>query len=658
MDAQFKPFEMNFKKMIASTGDSLGNSNFEGDKFFARLADASPCAIWLLNTEGTVIHANGQAVRSPAIPKFKNGGLWRDIWPETIRFSVDRPLEEARNGQSVSFRIRCPLEGRHHAYLKTTISPVCDDDGRLVRLWVRADDVTADIESSAFLNTVFETLPTALTVRDARSGRYILANRAAEDLLKHKDGLIGLRSEDVLPQPFAAWETCEDVFPSRLQSAVSAEADLVDSRHLSAVKVATYDDDGVRHVISLIEDVTKQRHDEAALRNALEQARKAGHARSVFLGNISHELRTPLNGVIAGIDLMQTSVDDRAEVLDMVRRSATALERLLADLMRVVHLDAPEEAVDVGPIYPAALLQDLAERFQARASAKGLPLVVETSVCAPLSGSRVCIEEALSPLIDNAIKFSRMGMIVLSAETLTDGQTRFSVTDDGIGFDLGQKEHLFDSFEKGDDSLIRPFGGLGLGLAIADKAARRMGGAIDALPRPEGGARFWLDIPPTLALPAQAATDSENHRLSVLIADDHPSNRRIVELMLEKLAAVRSVADGLEAVEVAARESFDLILMDIQMPRLDGVSAVARIRAAEIASGRRPTPIIMLTANTQVEYLKACQAAGADHHIGKPFTADALLNGIQTVLNIPSGQDHSTQSEPGNRAPRKQLRDS
>lgn len=619
--------------MIDFTDDALRETNYAGDKFFAHLADVSPCAIWLLSTDGAIIHANEEATHSPVIPKFKNGNRWRDIWPETIRFSVDRPLDEALHGQASSFRIRCPTENNHHVYLNTTISSVLDDHGQIVRLWIRAEDVTADVESSAFLNTVIETLPTALTVRDARSGRYILANRAAEGLLEHRDSLVGLRSEDVLPQPFAAWEAKEDVFPSRMQSAIPEDAGLVGGRHLSAVKVATYDDDGVRHVISLIEDITKQRHDEAALRDALEQARQAEHARNTFLDNISHELRTPLNGVIAGIDLIESGAGDRAEVLGMVRRSASTLERLLADLMRAVHLDAPSEPADVEPIDATVLLQGLVERFQACADAKGLSLVVETYACGPLAGSRACLEEALSRLVDNAIKFSREGKIVLSAETLADGWTRFSVIDDGIGFDLEQKQRLFNGFQQGDESLTRPFSGLGLGLTIAGKAARKLGGVIDAALRPEGGSRFWLDAPLTPVLPASTQPDmGGNRRLRVLIADDHPTNRRIVELMLEKLAEVTSVEDGLEAVEVTADEAFDLILMDIQMPRLDGISAVARIRAGEKASGQRPTPIVMLTANTQAEYLKACQAAGADHHIGKPFTASALLNGIQTVL--------------------------
>ncbi|MGO4687399.1 hybrid sensor histidine kinase/response regulator [Brevundimonas sp. 2YAF1] len=607
---------------------------YAGDPFFARLAEASTIMIWLLDADGAVIHANLPARQSSLPGNLENGAQWRDIWPQTSRLYVTRALDEALSGQAVAFRLRCPLNDNAMVYLDITIGPIRDDAERLVRLLVRAEDVTAQVESSAFLHTVIETLPSALTVRDARTGRYILANRAAEALFDCPQGLIGLTGEEILPPAFAAWEAEEEPLPNRMRSTFHAGTASCSDRHISAVKVATYDDDGVRHVISLTEDVTRQRRDEAALREALEKARQAERARNTFLSNISHELRTPLNGVIAGIDLIESGAGDRAEVLEMVRRSAATLERRLEDLMRVVHLDAPSGQADIEPIDAAVLLQDLAARFRARADAKGLTLVVENHSAAVLAGNRVCLEEALSRLIDNAIKFSGEGRIVLRAETLADGRFRFSVIDDGIGFDPTKKDLLFNNFEQGDGSLTRRFDGLGLGLTIAREAAKKLGGVIDAAARPEGGACFWLDAPLAAASPEPSEPDiGAQNRLRVLIADDHPTNRRIVELMMEGLAEVTSVEDGLEAVEAAAGDPFDVILMDIQMPRLDGISAVARIRAAERASGRAPTPVIMLTANTQAEHLEASRAVGADRHIGKPFTAGVLLNGIQGVLN-------------------------
>lgn len=611
------------------------------DACFARLADASPAYLWILEPEGVVAHTNIAARRIQPLVDNSGRAHWRDIWPDTNRFSVDRALSEAIAGRPFRFRTRFRTATGVDIYLDTTASPIRCPDGRIERLLIKADDVTAQVESAAFLNTVIDVLPLALTVKDARTGRYILANRAAERLFNQPEGLSGLRPEDILPPPFAAWEARQHANPAELQSAVHHDVTPRRERWLSAVKVATYDDDGVRHVIGLAEDVTQQRRDETALRQALDQARQAERARNAFLSNISHELRTPLNGVVAGVDLIAarngSAVDP--EVLEMIRASAANLQRRLEDLMRMAQLDCPDDRRRTDKIDATALLEGLAARFHDAAAAKGLEIAVEAVGRLPLSGDRACVEEALTRLIDNAVKFSDRGRIGLSARAIGGDHVRFCVSDEGVGFDPALKARLFDGFQQGDDGLTRRFGGLGLGLAIARAAARRLGGVIDAAPRREGGACFWLDAPLRVHdMPPRSAPQPPrpSGALRVLVADDHPTNRRIVELMLDGLAEVTSVEDGHEAVEAAAGRRFDVILMDIQMPRLDGISAVSRIRAAEAADGRPPIPVIMLTANTQAEHVAASRAAGADRHVGKPFTAAILLDAIQDVLD-PAG---------------------
>lgn len=609
------------------------NIAYDGDPYFSRLAEASSVMIWIIDAAGWVIHANAAARQSSLPGNLDAGAQWRDIWPLASRLYVNRALDDVLAGQAVAFRLRCPLSDQAIAYLDISIGAICDEEGALVRLLVRAEDVTSEVESAAFLHTVIETLPSALTVRDARTGRYILANQAANVLFERPEGLIGQTGEDVLSPAFAAWEAEDQLSPTRTRSTFHAGTSECEDRHLSAVNVATYDDDGVRHIVSLIEDVTQQRRDDAALRDALEKGRQAERARSAFLSNISHELRTPLNGIVAGIDLIESGSGDPAEVFEMVRRSAAALEHHLEDLMSAVHFDGAGDFLDTDLVDAEFLMNDLARRFRDAAEAKGLALVIELRDFASSRVNRLCLSEALSRLIDNAIKFSLAGQIVLRAETLSKGWARFSVIDNGMGFDFEKKDQLFNDFHRGDDTLTRRFGGLGLGLTIARNAVRKMGGDIDAALRPEGGACFWLDVP--LAAPDIHPSEPENDAgpmLQVLVADDHPANRRIVELMIRDWAEVTSVEDGLEAVQAAAQKPFDVILMDIQMPRLDGISAVAQIRAAERAEGRAPTPVIMLTANTQAEHIDASKAVGADRHIGKPFTAAVLLNGIRGVL--------------------------
>lgn len=604
------------------------------DAGFAQLADASPAYIWILDAAGSVIHANGAARSLQPTDENKRNVCWPSLWPDTNRFSVDRALSEANAGRPFRFRTRFRTGDGADIYLDTTASPIRDANGRIQRLLIKAEDVTAQVETAAFLNTVIDVLPLALTVKDARTGRYILANRAAEALFDQPDGLAGLRPADVLPVPFAAWEARPHVNPAELQSALHHDVTPRRERWLSAVKVATYDDDGVRHVIGLTEDVTRRRRDDDALLLALDQARQAERARAAFLSNISHELRTPLNGVIAGLDLIASrGGHGQAEVLEMIRGSAATLERRLADLMRMAQLEAPEDAPRLRTFDPRTLLEALADRYRDAAAAKSLTIDAACAIDAPLVGDRDCLEEALSRLVDNAVKFSDRGRIRLTAERLEDGRIRFVVEDEGVGFDPLLKDRLFEGFQKQDDTLTRRHGGLGLGLAIAREAARRLDGTLDAMSNPGAGSRFWLDVALSAsqaADPAPAVMDAAG-RLQVLVADDHPTNRRIVELMLEGVADVTSVEDGLAAVEAAAATRFDVILMDIQMPRMDGIAAVAAIRAAEDQTAR--TPIVMLTANTQAEHIAASRTAGADRHVGKPFTAAVLLDAIEAVLD-------------------------
>lgn len=352
------------------------------DAWFAQLADASPSCLWILDPAGFVAHANVAARRIQ--PHSDNcNAHWRDIWPDTTQFSIDRALAEATAGRPFHFRTRFRTAAETDIYLDTTASPVRTADGRIDRVLVKADDVTAQVESAAFLNTVIDVLPLALTVKDARTGRYVLGNRAAEALFDQTDGLAGMRPEDVLPPPFAAWEA-RQANPAELQSAIHHDVSPRRERWLSAVKVATYDDDGVRHVIGLAEDVTQQRRDETALRQALKQALQAERARNAFLSNISHELRTPLNGVVAGVDLIAAraaaAVD--AEVLEMIRTSAASLERRLEDLMRMAQLDAPDDQPRAERIDAAALLHRLAFRFEDAAVSKGLAIGVGAVIAA------------------------------------------------------------------------------------------------------------------------------------------------------------------------------------------------------------------------------------------------------------------------------------
>lgn len=618
-------------------GPALPN---EADRFYAQIADASPAYIWLLDPSGLIVHLNPAARRfQPRVPA-PHTMHWSEAWPADSRFSIERGVREAQAGRAFAFKTRFTTEDSIAVYLDTTISAVRDANGAIVRLLVKAEDVTAETESAAFLNTVIDVLPLALTVKDARSGRYILANRAAEKLFGRFEGLTGLLATDVLPAAFAEWAS--DPAPGMgSQSAVHEAPTPQGVRFLSATKVATYDDEGVRHLIGLTEDITQKQRDADALRAALDEAEKANQARSAFISNISHEIRTPLNGVVAGADLLaaRSCEPEIQEVSAMIRSSAAALQDRFEDLLAVARPDDGDAAPRLENLALADLIERLVQPHRGAAATKGIKLSVVTAPDLPSTfmGDAAALGRVLTPLLNNAVKFTDEGDVRLAVGPRADGGLRFVCIDTGVGFDPARKDDMFNAFHQEDDALTRRFGGMGLGLSLAQEAARTLGGVIDAAPREAGGSIFWLDLPAPETTEATSSASVERWR--VLVVDDHPTNRRILEMMLETVAEITTAEDGVEAVEAAARERFDVILMDIQMPRMDGITAVARIRQAEREAGLSATPIIMLTANTQPEHLDASRKAGADRHVGKPFTLSLLLSEIQAVLASSAPQE-------------------
>jgi CheY-like chemotaxis protein len=257
------------------------------------------------------------------------------------------------------------------------------------------------------------------------------------------------------------------------------------------------------------------------------------------------------------------------------------------------------------------------------------------------------IRQILSNLISNAVKFTSQGHVRLSvaAEPVVDGASviRFTVDDSGIGFDAETKKRLFERFEQADGSITRRYGGTGLGLAISRSLAEEMGGALTAEAAPRQGASFTFTV--ELPRPASSAPAVETASAGgvfqqralavaprVLLAEDHPTNRKVVELILGAIGVdLTSVENGQEALDAFASQAFDLILMDMQMPVMDGLTAIEAIRAQEAAEGRRRTPIYALTANAMPEHAEASRLAGADAHLTKPIAAEALIAAVSQV---------------------------
>jgi len=375
-----------------------------------------------------------------------------------------------------------------------------------------------------------------------------------------------------------------------------------------------------------------------ALIDKQQEAEAASVAKSEFLANMSHEIRTPLNGVLAMAHVLNDAdlPPREQEAARLICASGEMLERLLSDILDLAKVEAGQMEIEAIPFDAGELMRSVAALCRPKADEKGLPILVAIDPAADRTwlGDAVRVRQVLINLVSNAVKFTAAGEVRMTLTVGAEGRLRFDVSDTGVGFEPAFKARVFDRFQQADGSITRRFGGSGLGLAISKHLAEMMGGILDCDSTPGSGSVFWFEVPLPVAgasEPVAVAGPSvpAGTGMRLLVADDHPTNLRVVEIILRGVGMeVTSVVNGLEAVQAHAVGGYDMILMDMQMPVMDGMTAVAQIRAAEAQSGGARTPIIMLTANAMPEHVKAGRLAGADAHLAKPITPASLFQAI------------------------------
>ena len=403
----------------------------------------------------------------------------------------------------------------------------------------------------------------------------------------------------------------------------------------------------------------KRKNEELA--SALDRAREATRMKNRFLANMTHEIRTPMNGVLGMLDLLlgtQMPAEPRGYA-EQARQSGNALLAMLNDVLDLSNIESGTLKIERAPFGLAAELEEIGSLFALRARAQGLKFssVIPPEIPARVVGDRSRLRQVLGHLIGNAIKFTERGEVGLAVglvkempETVT---LRFTISDTGIGIARDKQRRLFQSFTQADDSSSRKYEGAGLGLAISKQIVELLGGEIDVRSDPGRGSTFWFtavfgrDHSVSVASPAAAAptktavapqqireeiahTPAQSlRRLSrVLLAEDNKVNQRITLRLLEKLGIqADAVINGREAVEALAKHDYDLVLMDCQMPEMDGFEATLAIRQKE-RNGRR-TPICALTANSMSSDRDQCLSAGMDDFMSKPIDLEQLQKTIE-----------------------------
>ena len=399
-------------------------------------------------------------------------------------------------------------------------------------------------------------------------------------------------------------------------------------------------------MIGAIQNITARKQSESALVKAKDEAEAATRAKSAFLATMSHEIRTPLNGVLGMAQAMAMGElsDQQRERLDVVRQSGEALLAILNDVLDLSKIEAgklelEEAEFDIGELAGAAHAT-----FAATAQVKGLDfeLKVERGAAGVYRGDSVRVRQILYNLVSNALKFTDRGAVKVTVGR-TRGKLVLTVADTGIGIACDKLATLFQKFEQADASTTRRYGGTGLGLSICRDLAELMGGTVAADSVPGEGATFRAVLPlarvsnrPTAPAPAAVRPTApvDGRAIRVLAAEDNGMNQLVLKTLLNQVGVDPvMVADGRAAVLAWEKEPWDLILMDVQMPIMDGPTAAGVIRAREKAEGRARTPIVALTANAMAHQVLEYKSAGMDDFVAKPIEAARLYTVIQTALD-------------------------
>jgi len=610
----------------------------------------APCGYHSVDGEGRIVRINDTELRWLGYTREELIGrpIHELLTPASRAvFAANYPrvlAGETRSNLEVEFRRKDGTE----LPMLVSATPVFDAEGRYLYSRSVLLDHTLPRAQQRTLQRILTAAPMAVRIARLSDHRTVFVNEAFTELVQRS----AEQALDLDVRQFYVDTAAFDDIARRLAAGESVRNRLVElhrpwdpvERRWALASFMTVDYEGERAALAWLFDVTEMQH-------ARRAAEEASQTKSRFLANMSHEIRTPLNGVIGMIDLARQGQSDpvQADRLNKALLSARQLLAVLNDILDLSKIEAGHMRLQLAPTDLAACLEGTRALYDQVAVQKGLVLVAGTSPALagrPVLTDGLRIRQVLDNLVANAIKFSPRGRVEVRADLeLDDGDAvtvRFEVSDEGIGIPPADQARVFRMFEQVDSSATRTNEGTGLGLAICSGIVAMLGGEIGVRSTPGEGSTFWFRVrcattaaaPAIATAPGPAVEGLARHAgAAVLMAEDNPINQEVQRAVLEDLGFdVDVVADGREAVAAASRRRYALILMDMQMPVMNGLDATRAIRAG---GPNRETPILAMTANAFEEDRRACLEAGMSDFATKPLVFEALAALVLAWLDGP-----------------------
>lgn len=623
------------------------------DAVLQSVLDSAPSAIVVRNPGGELLFCNRTAAQLGGLTSPEESARKYTDCREGVPREIDVRLREldvlALTGASVRDEIEIPMPDGSVRVLDCAKIGL-ELDGRTCVLTVATDVTeircaTEELrESEMRQRALLSALPDFMFVLD-RTGKVQSAHAPRDAFTREdfaQDALVGQSIQDLVPDAEGpVREVMHRCIVDKEFQSLQFEHDIDGTLRTYEARFVPVADD---HALTIVRDITTQVEAQRDLIQAKVAAEEASLAKSEFLASVSHEIRTPMNGVLGMADILLMDEDlgsEQREYVETIRESGAALLALLGDVLDFSKIDAGMLHLELDAVDLGELTRSVVQLNRAGAESKGLELSLEVDAEFPSAvvGDSARLRQIITNLTSNAVKFTREGSVKVSLANL-DGRpytVRITVSDTGIGIPHSEQERIFDRFVQADTSRTRQFGGTGLGLAITRQLVHMMGGTISVSSHEGVGSTFWVDLPLTVShdvlVPVRENTRvpiSASGGQTALVVEDNPVNLKVIRAMLTRLGwQVETAADGVDAIDAAVRHRVDVILMDIHMPRLDGVAACRRIR--ETPGPNMATPIVALTADARRHVTEECLEAGMDDVLCKPVERASLEEVLERV---------------------------